>query len=272
MGRPNPDPGEEYPHVNTQLFGSGRSAVERDERGRRDGGAVQRAARGHRADDRRVRPRLLEQRHAAAQRRGADPRGGVAHHGRLLARAAARALHARREFAVFDAWFAAVPSQTYCNRSFFHASTSHGFVTNQARRRLRQVAGCRSPRRRSSTVSKRPASRGRSTSTSSSSSRSRASCTRPRSRSSGAPSTSATCRSSTRTRRPARCPPTRSSSRAWSTTTTTSIRPSASTGRATSRARWSSIPPCRMCAPARSSSPTSTTRSGRARRPTARTR
>ncbi len=36
-----------------------------------------------------------------------------------------------REFAVFDAWFAAVPSQTYCNRSFFHASTSHGFVTNQ---------------------------------------------------------------------------------------------------------------------------------------------
>ena len=36
-----------------------------------------------------------------------------------------------REFAVFDAWFAGVPSQTYCNRSFFHASTSHGFVTNK---------------------------------------------------------------------------------------------------------------------------------------------
>ncbi len=34
-------------------------------------------------------------------------------------------------FAVYDAWFAAVPSQTYCNRSFFHASTSHGFVTNR---------------------------------------------------------------------------------------------------------------------------------------------
>ncbi|KJQ52584.1 alkaline phosphatase family protein [Microbacterium sp. SA39] len=36
------------------------------------------------------------------------------------------------EFAVFDHWHAAVPSQTFCNRSFFHASTSHGFVTNQA--------------------------------------------------------------------------------------------------------------------------------------------
>lgn len=36
------------------------------------------------------------------------------------------------EFAVFDHWYAAVPSQTFCNRSFFHASTSHGFVTNQA--------------------------------------------------------------------------------------------------------------------------------------------
>ncbi|WP_280116160.1 alkaline phosphatase family protein [Leucobacter coleopterorum] len=35
-----------------------------------------------------------------------------------------------REFGVYDNWHAAVPSQTFCNRSFFHASTSHGFVTN----------------------------------------------------------------------------------------------------------------------------------------------
>ena len=39
----------------------------------------------------------------------------------------------------------------------------------------------------------------------------------------------------------------------------------ASTARATSRADWCSTPPCRMCAPARSSSPRCTTRSGRAR-------
>jgi phospholipase C len=36
-----------------------------------------------------------------------------------------------RNFAVYDNWFAAVPSQTFCNRSFFHSSTSHGFVTNK---------------------------------------------------------------------------------------------------------------------------------------------
>jgi phospholipase C len=35
-----------------------------------------------------------------------------------------------RGFAVYDHWHCAVPSQTFCNRSFFHASTSHGFVTN----------------------------------------------------------------------------------------------------------------------------------------------
>jgi phospholipase C len=35
-----------------------------------------------------------------------------------------------RNFAVFDHWYCAVPSQTYCNRAFFHASTSYGFVTN----------------------------------------------------------------------------------------------------------------------------------------------
>jgi phospholipase C len=37
-----------------------------------------------------------------------------------------------RNFAVYDNWYCAVPSQTFCNRSFFHASTSHGFVTNKA--------------------------------------------------------------------------------------------------------------------------------------------
>ena len=35
-----------------------------------------------------------------------------------------------KNFGVYDHWHAAVPSQTFCNRSFFHASTSHGFVTN----------------------------------------------------------------------------------------------------------------------------------------------
>ena len=35
-----------------------------------------------------------------------------------------------REFAVYDAWFCSVPSQTLTNRSFFHASTASGYVVN----------------------------------------------------------------------------------------------------------------------------------------------
>ncbi len=35
-----------------------------------------------------------------------------------------------KEFAVFDHWFCAVPSQTWCNRAFWHAATSGGEVIN----------------------------------------------------------------------------------------------------------------------------------------------
>ena len=35
-----------------------------------------------------------------------------------------------RNFAVFDHWFCEVPSQTFTNRSFFHAATASGFVIN----------------------------------------------------------------------------------------------------------------------------------------------
>ena len=35
-----------------------------------------------------------------------------------------------KEFAVFDHWFCSVPSQTWCNRAFWHAATSCGEVIN----------------------------------------------------------------------------------------------------------------------------------------------
>ena len=35
-----------------------------------------------------------------------------------------------RAFAVSDEWFCSVPSQTFCNRSFFHSAQSHGYVNN----------------------------------------------------------------------------------------------------------------------------------------------
>ena len=37
-----------------------------------------------------------------------------------------------RGFATFDHWFCEVPSQTFPNRSFFHAGTSSGFVVNMS--------------------------------------------------------------------------------------------------------------------------------------------
>jgi len=36
-------------------------------------------------------------------------------------------------FAVYDAWFCSVPTQTLPNRSFFHASSSSGYVVNQGK-------------------------------------------------------------------------------------------------------------------------------------------
>ncbi|MDL2144749.1 alkaline phosphatase family protein [Flavobacterium tructae] len=35
-----------------------------------------------------------------------------------------------KEFAVFDHWYCSVPSQTYCNRAFWHAASSGGKVIN----------------------------------------------------------------------------------------------------------------------------------------------
>ena len=35
-----------------------------------------------------------------------------------------------RDFAVCDEWFCSVPTQTFPNRSFFHAATSQGYVVN----------------------------------------------------------------------------------------------------------------------------------------------
>lgn len=40
--------------------------------------------------------------------------------------------HHAKEFAVFDHWFCSVPSQTWCNRAFWHAATSGGELINAA--------------------------------------------------------------------------------------------------------------------------------------------
>ena len=130
MSLPDPDPGEEYPHVNTQLFGTidppGNSELYIDQMS----APFNAPPRGAKADmsgflkDYIVNFRRL--------RRGVEPRAEEAAHimGSFSPEMLPVLSTLAAEFAVFDHWYAAVPSQTFCNRSFFHASTSHGFVTN----------------------------------------------------------------------------------------------------------------------------------------------
>ena len=116
MQQPQPDPGETYPHVNTQLYGLVHPPYNAPETGApsTNSGFVHDYILNYRASERRE-PTYDEYRVAMG---GFSPE--------MLPVFSTLA----REFAVYDRWFAAVPSQTYCNRSFFHASTSHGFVVN----------------------------------------------------------------------------------------------------------------------------------------------
>ncbi|GGD68054.1 alkaline phosphatase family protein [Microbacterium murale] len=129
MSQPDPDPGEFYSHVNTQLF----DVVDPDTNA--DLAAHDLAAPWNAPRDKReatmsgfVRDYIINFR----LERGKDPTpeeyaavmGGFAPEMLPVISALARG------FAVYDHWHCAVPSQTFCNRSFFHASTSHGFVTN----------------------------------------------------------------------------------------------------------------------------------------------
>lgn len=129
MGRPEPDPGEEYPHVNTQLFGElnehniGREIEDMIEPFNAPGPGEQASMSGfvldYETDFKRIKGRAPET-HERDQIMGSfTPE--------MLPVVSTLA----REFGVYDHWHCAVPSQTFCNRSFFHASTSHGFVTNK---------------------------------------------------------------------------------------------------------------------------------------------
>jgi phospholipase C len=131
MGRPNPDPGEEYPHVNTQLFGT----VDPPSNA---ASAVPQMKAPYNAPAAGATPTLdgflIDYwNNCTVLKDGEEPTLAEASHimGGFSPEMLPVLSTLAREFAVFDAWFAAVPSQTYCNRSFFHASTSHGFVTNQ---------------------------------------------------------------------------------------------------------------------------------------------
>lgn len=130
MGLPNPDPGEEYPHVNTQLFGTVLPATNAT----RQTGTMEAPFNAPPAGTSPTMDGFIQDYVNNIERGGGKPpKIDVA--GQIMGGFSPEQLPVlstlAREFAVYDAWFAAVPSQTYCNRSFFHASTSHGFVTNK---------------------------------------------------------------------------------------------------------------------------------------------
>ncbi|WP_210506213.1 alkaline phosphatase family protein [Naasia sp. SYSU D00057] len=131
MSSPRPDPGEEYPHVNTQLFGTVDPPENRDRRV-----PDMKAPFNAPADDTAVPPMsgFVEDYIGSyrADHSGAEP---TPEEYEVVMGAFDPAMlpvfsTLAKSFAVYDAWHCAVPSQTFCNRSFFHASTSHGYVTN----------------------------------------------------------------------------------------------------------------------------------------------
>ena len=126
---PNPDPGEGYPHISTQLFG-----LVSPETNRYETSAMMKSP--YNTPPSGTLPNMLGfvndycNNFRASQ--GRDP---TFDEYRVIMDAFTPAQlpvlsKLAQEFAVYDAWFCAVPSQTYCNRSFFNASSSSGYVLN----------------------------------------------------------------------------------------------------------------------------------------------
>ena len=130
MNTPSPDPGEEYQHVNTQLFGIIDPTANR-------GVLASRMVVPYNAPpDPRQRPSMdgfvtdyissftAEMSRPPRYDEYAQIMTGYAPDQLPVVSALARG------FATFDHWFCEVPSQTFANRSFFHAASSSGFVNN----------------------------------------------------------------------------------------------------------------------------------------------
>jgi phospholipase C len=130
MQNPNPDPGEEYEHVNTALF----SVVNPIENQFRDAsdmlapynnpGPDQAATMNGFVWDYCNNFRQLTNRNPTFDEYRVIMDGFSPDQLPVINSLA-------KSFAVYDAWFCAVPTQTIPNRSFFHASSSSGFVVNE---------------------------------------------------------------------------------------------------------------------------------------------
>ena len=132
MNSPSPDPGEEYQHVNTQLFGL------IDPPGNRGIRAEKMAAPYNAPGGARQQPAMdgfvADYISAFTAEMGRPPAFGE--YAQIMTGYAAEQVPVvsalARGFATFDHWFCEVPSQTFANRSFFHAGTSSGYVVNMS--------------------------------------------------------------------------------------------------------------------------------------------
>jgi phospholipase C len=130
MNTPNPDPGEEYQHVNTQLFGVIDPPANRNVR------ADKMTPPYNAPKDSRQPPTMdgfvtdyisaftAELQRAPSPAEYAQIMTGYEPAQMPVVTALARG------FATFDRWFCEVPTQTFANRSFFHAASSSGYVDN----------------------------------------------------------------------------------------------------------------------------------------------
>jgi phospholipase C len=129
MNTPNPDPGEEYPHINTDLFG-----IQNPKN--RNMPLEKMVAPYNAPDGPRQRPTMdgfvtdyisaftAEMRRQPTYEEYAQIMMGYTPDQMPVLSTLARG------FATFDHWFCDVPSQTFTNRSFFHAATASGYVIN----------------------------------------------------------------------------------------------------------------------------------------------
>jgi phospholipase C len=130
MDVPNPDSGEEFAHVNTQLFGL------IDPPGNRCVLAEQMTAPFNAPVDPNAEPAMdgfvADYISSFTAETGRQP--GYDEYAQIMIGYAPEQVPVMsaiaRGFATFDHWHCDVPSQTFTNRSFYHAGTSSGFVVN----------------------------------------------------------------------------------------------------------------------------------------------
>jgi phospholipase C len=132
MNTPSPDPGEEYQHVNTQLFGL------IDPPGNRGVRAAKMLPPYNAPSDPHQAPTMdgFVADYISAFRAEIGRQPTYDQYAQIMAGYAPDQMPVlsalARSFTTFDHWYCEVPSQTFTNRSFLHAATSSGFVVNMS--------------------------------------------------------------------------------------------------------------------------------------------